>query len=173
MCWNAGASAVFAIAGISVTAYAVHKGEPKAILLSLGYFTGMEVLQAFSYPSIDQCGSAENLLMSKLSFAHILFQPFFFNAIALCFVSKEIKARAQWWVYGACAVASFLMLLQMYPISGGGQCASHRAMCGPDFCTYMGNWHLAWQFPYNDWGNGFADSANAILRYPKLLPPEP
>jgi hypothetical protein len=164
MCWSAGASAGFAVAGASITAYAIYKKEPTAIWMVLGYFTVMEVLQALSYNSIDQCASEENLLMSKLSFAHILFQPFFFNAIALCFVSHEIKERAQLWAYGACAVASLLMLLQLHPISGGGQCANHRAMCGPDFCTYLGNWHLAWQFPFNDWGNGFADSSNPILQ---------
>ncbi len=51
-----------------------------------------------------------------------------------------------------------------------GQCAEHRAMCGAQFCTLPGNWHLAWEFPFNGWGNGFADSPNWLLRlFPNAL----
>ncbi len=172
MCWSAEASAVFAVAGIGITGFAAFRGQPKALWLTLGFFSGMEVLQAVSYGSIDQCGQSENLWVSRLSFAHLMFHPFFFNALALHFVSDDVRQRVQGWVYGACAVAAILMFLQLRPVTGGEVCAGHRAMCGLDFCTFSGNWHLAWQFPFNGWGNGFADHWNPIVRwFPNALVP--
>jgi hypothetical protein len=125
----------------------------------------MEVIQAFSYPFIDQCGSSGNLLVTKLAFIHIILHPFFFNALALHFVSSAVRRAVSPWVYSACAVSALVMIFQLYPISGGGLCAPHRATCGPDFCTFMGNWHLAWNFPYNSWGNNFLGNSNVLLGF--------
>ena len=123
----------------------------------------MEVIQAFSYPFIDQCGSSGNLLVTKLAFIHIILHPFFFNALALHFVSSTVRRAVSPWVYSACAVSALVMIFQLYPISGGGLCAPHRATCRPDFCTFTGNWHLAWNFPYNSWGNNFLGNSNVLL----------
>ena len=49
MCWSGEASAVLATAGLGTTAYAAYRKEPAAIWMPLGYFSLMELLQAFTY----------------------------------------------------------------------------------------------------------------------------
>ncbi len=170
MCWSGEASTVLAVAGIGVTAYAIRRGEPPALWLTLGFFTIMEVLQAASYPVIDQCTNPANRALSIASFVHISLHPFFFNALALYFVPAAVRARIQVPVYAICAVAALVTLAQVVPVDRLGQCADHRGMCGTGFCTVSGTWHLAWEFPFNGWGNGFADHANPVFRlFPNAL----
>jgi hypothetical protein len=49
MCWSGEASAVLAVVGIGTTAYAAYKKEPAPLWMALGYFSSMELLQAFTY----------------------------------------------------------------------------------------------------------------------------
>ena len=53
MCWSASASvAMVAVGGAAVLATAM-RGEPKAIWVTLGFFTLMEGLQAAGYAVVD------------------------------------------------------------------------------------------------------------------------
>ncbi|MEP2780831.1 MAG: DUF5765 domain-containing protein [Pseudoruegeria sp.] len=163
MCWSPGISACFAIAGTGITVYSAFKGKPRAFTAISGFFTIMEVLQAFSYNYIDQCGSFGNETLTKLAFLHISLHPFFFNALALQFVPEAVRLRVSPWVYMACGISAIAMFFQLEPISGGGYCNPSRGTCGSNFCTFSGNWHLAWHFPFNSWGNSFAQSSNFVL----------
>lgn len=163
MCWSAEASTVLAVAGFGITTYAVIKREPWALWGTLGFFAGMEALQAFSYTVIDQCGTKGNDYATKLAYLHIMLQPFFFNALALYFIPNAVRLRVQKYVYGVCAGSFVFMFWQMMPSEAYGICAPHRAMCGEGFCTYSGNWHLAWTMPFNGYGNWFIDARNPIL----------
>lgn len=60
MCWSGQASAVLATAGLGTTVYAAYRKEPAAIWMPLGYFSLMELLQAFTYSVIDQCSLPSN-----------------------------------------------------------------------------------------------------------------
>lgn len=170
MCWSGEASSALAVAGFGVTAYAAWKKEPAALWVTLGFFSSMELLQALSYPVIGQCGSPGNRAASITSFVHIALQPFFFNLLALYFIPDDIRRRIQIPVYALCAVAAGITVLQLLPSETLGQCSQHRAMCGAQFCTLPGNWHLAWEFPFNGWGNDFAGSPNWLVRlFPNAL----
>lgn len=57
MCWNMEASTTLAVVGLSSTAYAAHKGEDFRVWATLGYFSLMEALQAYTYTVIDDCGA--------------------------------------------------------------------------------------------------------------------
>ena len=93
MCWSGEASAVLATAGLGTTAYAAYRKEPAAIWMPLGYFSLMELLQAFTYSVIDQCSLPSNKIATLLGYLHITFQPFFMNAVSMHFIPDQARAR--------------------------------------------------------------------------------
>jgi hypothetical protein len=90
-----------------------------------------------------------NQTITFLSVLHIAFQPFFINAFAMELVSRPLQARERGIVYGACALSAIIMLMQLYPFSWAGMCRPGSALCGPVLCTVSGDWHMAWDVPYN------------------------
>src|ERR1700682_4620171 len=93
MCWSGQASAVLATVGLGTTAYAAYRKEPAAIWMPLGYFSLMELLQAFTYSVIDQCSLPSNQIATLLGYLHIAFQPFFINAVSMHFIPDQARAR--------------------------------------------------------------------------------
>lgn len=157
MCWSGEASIVLATIGVSTTAYVAAKGEDKALWIPLGYFSLMEVLQAFTYGVIDDCSSPANQIATLLGYLHIAFQPFFINMISLYFIPGEIKQRIQPYVYSACLVFTVVMLIQLYPFDWAGSCDMRRPLCGEMLCSVSGSWHIAWDVPTNGIGNFWVD----------------
>ncbi|MCI2399140.1 DUF5765 domain-containing protein [Aliiroseovarius subalbicans] len=164
MCWNTGVSAAMAVGGVVLTVVSARRGDPPAFWMTLGFFTIMEVVQAVSYPVIGQCGQPLNRSLTIFSFGHITLHPFFFNALALAMLPDAARRRVQGWVFALCGIAMIYTIAQLAPLTGNGTCAPHRMMCGTDFCTVPGNWHLAWEMPLNSWGNGLATSDWWLLR---------
>ena len=157
MCWSGDASAVLATAGLGTTAYAAYRREPAAIWMPLGYFSLMELLQAFTYSVIDQCSLPSNQIATLLGYLHIAFQPFFINAVSMHFIPDQARARIAPVVYSLCFVSAVFMLLQLYPFAWAGQCDPSMPLCGTRLCSVHGNWHIAWQVPTNGMCNSFAD----------------
>src|ERR1700760_2131332 len=93
MCWNGQASAVLATIGIASTGYAVYKKEPMPLWISLGYFSLMELLQAFTYTVINQCDNPSNQVATLLGYLHITFQPFFINAVSMYFINQKVAKK--------------------------------------------------------------------------------
>jgi Family of unknown function (DUF5765) len=156
MCWSGEASAVLATIGLGATAYAAYKKEPMQLWVTLGYFSLMELLQAFTYSVIDECALPSNQVATLLGYLHIAFQPFFINALALYFVPKDIARKVAPWVYAFCFLSAIVMILQVYPFDWAGTCADGRTLCGPRLCSVHGEWHIAWEVPTNGIGNSFA-----------------
>jgi len=154
MCWSMVASLAITGAGAVIASYGAYRGEPKAIWLTVAYFSAMEGLQAAGYAVVDRCEDPVNQAITVLSYAHIAFQPFFINAIALYFVPSAVARRLAMPVYALCAVWAAAMLLQLYPFEWAGSCRIGRPLCGPLPCTLSGEWHIAWQLPLNGLGNG-------------------
>ncbi len=157
MCWSMGASIAMSVAGGAATGYLVAKGKPATLWAPMGFFTAMEVLQAFSYPVIGQCGHPTNYALTWASFIHITLHPLAFSLIYLAFLPADFAQRIKWPVVGLSLCAAMATLSMMYPFAGAGACDPNRMMCGENVCTYMGNLHLAWQFPFNGYGNSFRD----------------
>jgi hypothetical protein len=109
----------------------------------------MEALQAAGYAVIDQCGVPSNKAITLLSYLHIVFQPFFINAFAMELLPSPVKARLRRAVYLCCAVSSVIMLAQLFPFEWAGSCRTGVPLCGADLCVVSGDWHLAWNIPYN------------------------
>jgi hypothetical protein len=121
--------------------------------MSLGYFSLMELLQAFTYTVINQCDNPSNQVATLFGYLHITFQPFFINAVSLYFINQGVAKRIGPFVYTCCFFASILMLIQLYPFSWAGHCDPRRPLCGEILCSIRGNWHIAWMVPTNGIGN--------------------
>ena len=154
MCWSGEASTVLATIGIATTALAARKGEPPVLWITLGYFSLMELLQAYTYTVIDDCSNPGNQIATILGYLHITFQPFFINAISLYFIPTEVREKVAPWVYAVCFMSAIVMILQLYPFAWAGTCNPARPLCASQLCSVSGNWHIAWDIPVNgiaDW----------------------
>jgi hypothetical protein len=149
MCWSATVSITMVAAGAVATGVVAARGQPPAIWLTLGYFTAMELLQAAGYAVVDQCSSPSNQTITLFSYLHIVFQPFFINAFAMELVPGPVKKRLRRGVYFCCAASSAVMLAQLYPFEWAGSCRLGEPLCGAEFCLTSGEWHIAWNIPYN------------------------
>lgn len=149
MCWSLEASAALAVCGTAMTTYAAYTKKPKELWIPLGYFTAMEGLQAFQYVVVDLCGLPLNEVLTMAAYIHVAFQPFFINMIAMHFIPPKVRAKIAPCVYGLCGIAAASILLQAYPFAWAGSCLEGMVMCGSPLCTTSGDWHLAWNVPYN------------------------
>jgi hypothetical protein len=149
MCWNVEASAAMVVLGVTASVVTYRRGDVPAIWITLGFFTIMEALQFWGYLVLDQCGTSANRTVTLASYLHIAVQPFFINAFAIELVPSPLKRRIRQWVYGACAVSTAVMLIQILPLQSLGQCLPGSALCAEEWCTVAGNWHIAWNVPYN------------------------
>ncbi len=152
MCWSASASIITTAVGGAATVYAAKTGQPKVRLLTLGFFTFMELLQAASYIWLNQCDVSANVWLTRLSYLHISFQIPVVNAFALSFVSE--KVRKKWFkpVMVISFIATLLMLTRMFTsilwnVPQEWMCKSWEMLCGANTCSYQGNWHVAWRLP--------------------------
>jgi len=149
MCWSVEASAAMVVAGTVATGVAYRQKQAPAIWVALGYFTVMEGLQLAGYGVLDQCNTASNRTVTVLSYLHIAFQPLIINLFAMELVPEAVKQRMRIWVFGLCAVSAAIMLAQLLQINAFGQCVPGTPLCGEQFCTVSGSWHIAWDIPYN------------------------
>ena len=169
MCWSMEASVAVAGAGAAVAAYGARTGEPRAIWLTVAYFSLMEGLQAVGYAVVDRCDDRVNQTVTVLSYLHIAFQPFFINALALYFVPPAVARRLALPVYALSALSAAAMLLQLYPFDWAGTCRIGRPLCGPVACTVSGEWHIAWQLPLNGLGNALEGVALVASGFPTYV----
>ncbi|MFT6985498.1 MAG: hypothetical protein ACJAT7_001308 [Psychromonas sp.] len=153
MCWSGEASATLAVAGVTGAIYFYKKGEPKVLCSALLYFTLIEILQAYTYTVIDQCQNPENIWATTLSYIHVSFQPFFFNAIALHFIPADRREKIQKYVYAICTLATIALLIRVLPLDWEYYCyqmssyipTSYKVpFCGPETCSQTGSWHIEW-----------------------------
>ncbi|MDA9979806.1 DUF5765 domain-containing protein [Yoonia sp.] len=149
MCWNAEVSTLMVAVGTAATAISYRRKDPRAFWLTLGFFTVMEGLQVAGYAVLDQCGTPANKSVTMLSYLHIAVQPIFINAFALELVPSEVRQKARRLVFSICALSTIVMFLQIMPIAEFGSCLPGSALCADRLCTVSGDWHIAWDVPYN------------------------
>ncbi|MFY0312440.1 DUF5765 domain-containing protein [Leisingera sp. D0M16] len=149
MCWSLEASAAMAAAGTAAAVVCWRQGQPLAVWGVLGYFTVMEVLQIAGYLTVNDCSSAANKGTTLLSYLHITFQPIVINAFALELVPAAVRLRCRSLVLALSGAATGVMLLQLVPLPALGTCKAGAPLCAEVLCTVSGNWHIAWNVPYN------------------------
>lgn len=169
MCWSGEASMVLSAVGVAGTVYAAYKKEPTELWMCLGYFTLMEILQAYTYTVIGQCSDPGNQIATLLGYLHITFQIFFINAVSLHFIDQDVVKKIRPFVYTVCFACSIMMLIKLYPFDWAGVCQKGiKPMCGPQMCSVPGNWHIAWEVPSNMIHSGFSYYALAGFFLPLL-----
>ncbi|MHA6261819.1 DUF5765 domain-containing protein [Arenibacterium sp. CAU 1754] len=169
MCWSAAASVTMVAAGGAVTVVAMTRGEPRAIWITLAYFTLMEGLQSVGYAVVDSCGTPSNRAVTVLSYLHIVFQPLFINAFAMAIAPTALSARMRQVVYGLAALNSAIMLLQLAPVNAFGTCQPGEIMCAPAFCLVSGEWHIGWQVPLNGMFNPLSNALGTSIQFPSYI----
>lgn len=150
MCWSE--TATYAMVGLGVAATAVtwRRGEPAGIWGTLGYFTLMEGLQAWGYGVVDQCGSPGNTSVTVMSYLHIAFQPIMINLFCLALVGPAVDPRTRRRVLALSSLATLFLLARLLPVDWLGSCPLGVPLCGVEFCTISGNWHIGWTMPLNN-----------------------
>jgi hypothetical protein len=149
MCWSMQATIGMAAVGTIAAVITYRRRDPPAIWLTLGFFAAMEALQIAGYSVVNQCGTTANQSVTVLSYLHIVIQPFFINAFAMELVPDAVKRRVRAGVFAVCAVSSLVMLAQIIPAQQLGTCLPGSALCANRWCTVSGDWHIAWDVPYN------------------------
>lgn len=149
MCWNVEASAAMVALGSAVVVVTYRRGDAPAIWVTLGFFTFMEALQVWGYMELDQCGTTANKSVTIASYLHIAVQPFFINAFTMELVPASVKRKVRFWVYSACAISTAIMLVQILPLPALATCLPGSPLCAEQWCTVSGDWHIAWDVPYN------------------------
>ncbi|MGA9254015.1 MAG: DUF5765 domain-containing protein [Roseobacter sp.] len=169
MCWSAEASVAMTGLGVVATVITYRRGAAPAIWCTLGFFSLMEALQVWGYATLDQCGTTSNRTVTILSYLHIAIQPFFINAFAMELVPAAVKRRFQRGVYGACAVSTLVMLAQIAPVAAFGACLPGSPLCANAWCTVAGDWHIAWDVPYNGFMVPFERFFGVVSGFPTYM----
>ena len=169
MCWSMEASAGLVVAGAVSTTVTYKRGDNAAIWGTMAYFTAMEALQVAGYLVIDDCGTTSNKSVTLLSYLHIVFQPFVINWFAMELVPDPVKHKVRGWVYALCGVSAGVMLIQILPWPALGQCHPGSPLCGAEYCTVSGNWHIAWQVPYNGFMLAYDDALGTNVGFPTYM----
>jgi len=138
---------------------AARKGQPKAIWVTIGFFTAMEALQTAGYFVVDRCTSPTNISITNLSYLHIVLQPLFINAFAMATAPRPVPSWLRRVVWGLAGLATLSLLARMLPLPALGSCTPGAPFCGAETCTISGEWHIAWALPLN----GLFESAGAAF----------
>ena len=139
MCWSGQASLAVAAVGVSGAFWARARGSPRGRWATVLYFTAMELLQAVTYVVIDECGLPSNRWLTRLSYAHIAFQPFFINLLAMSFIRPERARRLYPWVLLICTLGAGAMMSKLYVPSPAWACNPKIPLCGTNTCSFHGD----------------------------------
>lgn len=169
MCWSLPVSLGMTALGGGASILARRRGLPRAVWVALGYFALMETFQAAGYLVINACGTPANQAITLLSFLHIAFQPAFINAISLELIPAEVSRRLRFGVYVVCALCSAFMIAQLLPLEWAGECRIPETMCARTLCTRSGDWHIAWDIPYNGLGTWLEDLIGSNWGMPSYM----
>jgi hypothetical protein len=149
MCWSMGASVAMVGAGAVATGISLRRGDTPAIPATFAYFTAMEALQVAGYAELDRCGAPANQVVALLSYLHIAFQPLFINAFAMAILQGGVARPVRAGVFIASGLSAAVMLVQLYPFDWAGPCPEGALMCSARLCVVSGDWHIAWEVPWN------------------------
>lgn len=125
------------------------------------FLSVMELLQALSYPLMDQCDNFWNQLLTFLSFTHICFQPIVLNYLAAN-EYKHIPAYYERYLF-SCRLSAlwgvWMFARGVSEMSGitksnmPDECKftyANEFIRGTNLCTYRGRLHLGWSVPMAD-----------------------
>lgn len=132
------------VVGLAGALYSKRSGQGTSIWVSTLYFTGMEFIQAVTYPVIEQCGNPLNTTLTYAGYLRIAFQNFFIQWVGLTFMPKGVRGR---WMKPAmlasAATALFYVAAAFYEPLMKELC-SRAWFCAEQTCSVHGSWHIGW-----------------------------
>lgn len=144
MCWSEEASLVMTTIGLGGALWSKKKGHPPSTWVSLLFFTGMEFIQAMTYPVIEQCGNPLNTTLTYAGYLHIAFQNFFVQWVGLSFMPKSV--RDKWFkpaMIASALTALFYVVIAFYEPLMKELC-KNAWFCADQTCSIHGDWHIGW-----------------------------
>lgn len=148
MCWSPEASITLGVAGVATAVYASRKGMSADFTVPLIYFSLMEFIQFFGYSQLNQCSLPLNQWSTILGYVHVAFQPIFFNMLYMNYLAPPISKKMRRLVYSICLLISALLLVKIIPFAPESICHVGQTLCGIQWCSVSGSWHLAWSVPW-------------------------
>jgi len=150
MCFTQQMSAILSVSGFVVGIWAYSQTKNLRMLAGIWYFVAMEVLQFFQFYWLNQCDNPINQWLTVIGFLHISFQPYFTHTFSSAFMKNERK-RAQMdmvrklsLIMGAWMFSRYLLYTPEHAL---GSCTNTEWLRGNKACTFMGNYHIAWEMP--------------------------
>ena len=152
MCFSQEMSGIFSVIGLAIAWFVWTKLQNVNMTIGVLYFVGMEALQFFQYMWIDQCDSSINQWLTVVGFAHICFQPYFTHLMNYAMFRNPIKIAQGQLIGRLCLLQAVYMFsrwvfVDMETLELNKPCADQDWINGQRLCTYMGNFHLAWELP--------------------------
>ena len=149
MCFSENMSLFFGLTGILSSLYFLKKNIYTSI--GIGYFALMEIIQYFQYKVIDQCKNKYNILLTKIGYIHICFQPLFFNILLFAFTKKKNFS----FLYIS-FIAGILLASRLFFVGEKELCdTNNEPICGKKTCSITGKKHIAWNVKLRAPGKGY------------------
>lgn len=144
MCFSEKMSLTIGLTGLIAASFLVLQKKAYAAAIGISYFALMEMIQYFQYKVINQCANPWNKFLTQLGYAHICFQPLFFNIWLLAFVSAQ-QRHLQYKFIIAAFIAGLLLLTRVFRVKDNEMCdGHHEPLCGKRTCAFSGEKHIAW-----------------------------
>ena len=125
------------------------------------FLSGIELLQALSYPLLDQCDNFWNQLLTFLSLTHICIQPTVLNWLAAneykhnpAYYERYLfscRLSALWGVWFLARAAAEISGITKSNLPD--ECKftySNEMIRGENLCSYTGRLHMGWSVPLAD-----------------------
>ena len=162
MCFTQTMSWVFTVLGFGGAAF-IYRYIPSMYFIAhtIFYFAWMELLQALTYPYLDQCDNWWNKVLTFIGMVHVCFQPLVTNFMA----ANEVKNNPVHYerFMFACRLSILFgfwmmarVLFEMFGItksSVSDECKytyNSESLRGTNLCSYTGHVHMGWHYPMAD-----------------------
>lgn len=149
MCFSKNMSGLFAIFGAGVSGILYNQGKIWSLYAPILYFTCMEILQYFSYLSLEKNDKQMLKILTILTFIHIAFQPLFVNLWYSNYIPKNKQSECRI-ILQLCIVAGLLYLPRIDSISTFNNKIScnplAEEMCGASTLIQKGKTHMKYLF---------------------------
>jgi len=163
MCFSFEMSAGFAFFGLITSWWVYTRTASTPLAIGVFFFFTMEFLQAIQYLFIAEtlespgCDAFANKFLTILGFLHICMQPYVCHYINAALTVNPVLKERYVVVNRLCLIAGLMLfgrvLLAVFPEYVTMDVSNQRStewLRGEKFCTFRGNYHLAWSVPMAD-----------------------
>ncbi len=151
MCFTPGMSAVLVTVGCvgSLLAWRNCKHRRDGTHYLFVFYTLMELLQLSQFGSVNQCGTLANRALVEVAYVLVLVQPLMWNVVLHARVASHRRIA---FMLGMVQAGIWIVVNVASRVPTWFR--THRLlsdiMCDETACTFRGDGHLYWQWPFAD-----------------------